>query len=91
MDHLHHNTPMNRLYITKLSVTYRKTIAHDLLCIISCRLVYLEPTTVSTNHVCRIIVPLSLRRIIFNSMHTSPAAGDMREYKTLHRLKLRFF
>ena len=69
MEHLRHNAHMNRLCITKLAVTYRKTTTHNLLRIINYRLVYLEPVTISTNHICRIIVPLSLRRIIFNSMH----------------------
>ena len=82
---------MNRLCIIKLVVTYRKDIARNLLCIISCRLVYLEPITVSTNHICRIIIPLSLRCIILNAMYTLHAAGHMREYKTLYRLKIRFF
>ena len=82
---------MNRLCITKLAVTYRKTITHNLLCIINYRLVYLEPVTISTNHIYRIIVPLSLRHNISNAMYASPSAGHMGEYKTLYRLKLRFF
>ena len=91
MDHLQQNAFINRLCITKLAVTYRKVIAHNLLCIISYRLVHLESITVSTNHVCRIIIPLSLRCVVFNSIHASPAAGHMGEYKTLYRLKLRIF
>ena len=91
MEHLHHNTPMNKLCIIKLAITYRKAIAHNLLCIISYRLVYLEYSTIFTNHTCCIIVPLSSRRIIYNSMHASPTAGHMGEYKTLYRLILRFF
>ena len=38
-----------------------------------------------------IIVPISLRRIIFSLLHASPAAGHMGEYKTLYRIRLRFF
>ena len=71
MKHIRHNVPMNRLCITKLAITYRKAIAYNLFCIINCRVVYLEPVTVSTNHICRIIVPLSLRHIIFNAIHAS--------------------
>ena len=78
MDYLHHNASMNRLCITKLDVTYRKAIAHRLLCIISYRLVYLEFITLSINHICRII-------------DASPTAGRMREYKTLYQLKIRLF
>ena len=91
MKYIRHNSPMNGLCITKLAGTYPKAIAYNLLCIINCRLVYLEPVTVSTNHICRIIVPFSLRYIIFNTMHTSPSAEHMGKYKALYRLKLRFF
>ena len=91
MEHLCHNAPMNRLCITKLAVTYRKAIAHNLIYIINCRLVYLEPVTVSTYHIFRIIVSLSLRHLIFNTMHASASAGHMEKYKTLYRLKLQFF
>ena len=91
MEHLRHNALMDRLCITKLAVTYRKAIAHNLLCIVNCRLVYLESVIVSTNHVCRIIVPLSLPHIIFNAMHPSPSTRHIAEHKTLYRLKFRFF
>ena len=64
MKCLRHNAPMHKLCGNKLDVTYRHAIANNLLCIINDRLVYIEPVTVSTNHICRIIVPLSLRRII---------------------------
>ena len=82
---------MNRLCITKLAVACRKAIAHNLLCIIRCRLAYLESITVSTNHIGHTIVPLSLRRVIFNYLHASPASGHMGKYKSLYRLKYRFF
>ena len=82
---------MHKVFIDQLVVTYRNVIADNLLCIINDRFVYIEPVTVSRNHICRIIVPLFLRRIIFIDMYTSPVAGFMGEYKTLHRLKFRLF
>ena len=60
MMYLHHNAPMNRLCIKKLGITYRKAISHNLLYSISYRLGYLEPLTISTCHMYRIIVPPSL-------------------------------
>jgi hypothetical protein len=38
-----------------------------------------------------IVVPLSLRRDIFSAYHASPSTGHMGIYKTLHRIRLRFF
>ena len=82
---------MAKLDITSLAVTYRRDIAQNLLCIINGRLVYLELITVSSNYLCRIVIPLSLRRVIFDVLHASPATNHMGEYKTLYRIKFRFF
>ena len=71
MDYLSHNIPLNNIIIVKLVVTYRKAIAKKLLYILNGRLIYLEPVTVSTNHICRIVILLSLRRIVFNLMYDS--------------------
>lgn len=91
MEHLSHNAPLNKLIISKLAVSYRKAITQNLLCVFNGRLIYLNPGTISTNHICRIIVSLTLRCVAFNLMHASPVVGHMREYKTLYLLKLRFF
>ena len=91
MKHLRHNAPMHKLGVNKLAVTYRHAIANNLPCIINDRIVYIEPVTVSTNHICCIIVPLYLQRIIFIVFHAFPVAGHMGEYKTSYRLKLRLF
>ena len=68
---------MQKLCIEKLTVTYRKTIARNLIYIINDRLVYLELVTVSINHICSIIFPLSLRHFIFTTMYPSPATGHI--------------
>ena len=41
--------------------------------------------------VCRIVIHLSLRYIIFNLLHILSTTGPMNEYKTFHSIKLRFF
>jgi len=91
MEYLWYNAPMHKLWVNKLAITYRNVISNNLLYIINDRLVYIEHVTVSTNHICRIIVPLSLRRIIVITFHASSAVSHMGEYNTLYRLKLRFF
>ena len=52
---------------------------------------FFEQVVTTANQICRIIVPISLRRIIFSLLHASPAAKHMGEYKTLYRIRLRFF
>jgi hypothetical protein len=38
-----------------------------------------------------LVTPPALRRLIFSAYHASPTAGHMGYYKTLHRIRLRFF
>ena len=38
-----------------------------------------------------IIVPLKLRRLIFSHFHAGPSGGHMCEYKTLFRIRMRFW
>ena len=90
-QYLHRQAHMVKPDFAPLAVTYRRAIAQNLLCIINDRLVYIKPVTVSSNHLCRIVVPLSLRRVIFDALHVSPAADHMGEYNTLYRIKIRFF
>ena len=82
MKYLSHNAPLNKLIIAKLVVTYRKAIVKNLLCILNGRLIYIEPVTIFINHICHIIIPLSLRRVDFNLIHASPITGHMGKYKT---------
>jgi hypothetical protein len=37
-----------------------------------------------------VIVPEGLQRIIFEAYHANPTSGHLGEYKTLHRIRLRF-
>ena len=91
LDRLSISTPLDKQTIFHLSAACRTAIARNLLNILEGRLVYYEKVTTVTNHICRIVVPISLRRIIFNLMHATHIAGHMREYKTLYRIKLQFF
>ena len=82
---------MDKLGIVSLSFTYRRAIVQNLHCIINDRLVYVELVTVSSNHLCRIVISLSLRRVIFDALHDFPTTSHMGEYKTLYRIKILFF
>ena len=54
------------------------------------RLVLYEIVITTANKIYRIVVFVSLRRIILSLLHASPTAGHTGEYKTLYRIKLRF-
>ena len=90
LDRLSISNPLDKPTILHLPVAYHTAIARNILRILECRLVYYEKNATVTNHICRIVVPTSLRRIIFNLMHATPITGYKGEYKTLYRIKLRF-
>ena len=87
-DRLSTSTPLDKPTILHLPAADRTAIARNLLSILEDRLVYYEQIDTITNHICRIVVPISLRRIIFNIIHATSIAGRMGEYKTLYRIKL---
>ena len=86
LDRLSISTPLDKSTILHLPVAYRTAIARNLLGILEGRLVYYEKVATVTNYIYRIVVPISLRRIIFNMMHSTPITGRMGEYKTLYRV-----
>ena len=90
LDRLSISSPLDKPTILHLPEAYRTTIARNLLGILEGRLVYYEKVSTVTNHIYRIVVPISFHHIIFNLMHTTPIAGYMGEYKTLYRIELRF-
>ena len=55
------------------------------------KLVLFKPILANHRHVIFIIVPISLRHKFFSHYHADPSGGYMGEYKTLYRIRLRFF
>ena len=59
--------------------------------IVNKKLVPFKSILANHRHVLLIIVPISLRRKLFSHYHAGPSSGHMGEYKTLYRIRLRFF
>ena len=55
------------------------------------KFVYFKPILINTKYIGLIIVPEGLRRALFSHYHAGPTGGHMGEYKTLYRLRSRFF
>ena len=91
IDRLSINVPLEEPIILQLPASYCTAITHNLIGLLEGRLVYYEPVPTVTNHICRIIVPLSLRCTIFTLMYVTPVSERMGEYKILYRIKLKFF
>jgi hypothetical protein len=76
--------------LNKVSSTYRPFLRNNCICQLHGKLVALQPVSNRSQVLALIVVPLSLRRHLFSAYHASPVAGHMKEFKTLHRLRLRF-
>ena len=82
---------LSDIALQKLNVTYKHGIVNKLFQILEDKLVYYERTLTSSSCILRIVVPSFLRRDLFSAYHASSTGGHMGEYKTLYRLKFRFF
>ena len=55
------------------------------------KLIVYRPIFKNLKYIGLIIVPLSLRRVIFSHYHAGPSGAHMGEYKTLFRIRMRFW
>ena len=77
--------------LTAINRAYRSPLQDNRIQIVNKKLVLLKPILANHRHVMLIIVPSPLRRQLFSHYHAGPTGGHMGEYKTLYRLRLRFF
>jgi hypothetical protein len=91
LDRLSSSSPFTKVDISALSPAYRDYVRQDRLSLLDGKLVVFQPVQNNKEMLMLIIVPLSLRRDIFSAYHASPSTGHMGIYKTLHRIRLRFF
>jgi hypothetical protein len=83
-------TPWTTASFNKVSSTYRPFLRDNRMCIIDGKLVAMQPVSNRSQALALIVVPTSLRHHLFSAYHASPVAGHMKEFKTLHRLRLQF-
>ena len=91
IDHFTLNAPLDQSTILNFPEVYRTARSRNQLGLLEGRLVYYEQLSFAIKHISRIVVPLLLRHKIFNRMYATPIAGHMCDYKTLYRIRLRFF
>ena len=59
--------------------------------IVNDKVILFKPILTDHHHVMLIVVPILLRRKLLSHYHAGPTGGHMGEYKTLYRVRLRFF
>ena len=70
---------------------YRCHLKNNLIQMLGDKLVFFKPVNMKSKYITLLIVPDTLRRILFSHYHAGPTGGHMGEYKTLFRLRTRFF
>ena len=75
----------------QVHASYRSLLQNNSIQVMRDRLVIFQDLPSQHHRLMLIIVPKSLRRIVFSAYHSSPSAGHLGPYKTLHRIRSRFF
>ena len=83
IDRLSINFPLDQHTILQFPAVCRSAIVRNLLWLLEGRLVYYNPVPTVSNHICRIVVPLSLLGTIFTLMHAKPIAGYIGDFSGL--------
>ena len=77
--------------LTDVDVVYHRALNEGRIRILHGKLVLYKTIFKDKRYLCLIIVPQGLRRKIFAHYHAGPSGGHMGEYKTLFRIRSRFF
>jgi hypothetical protein len=80
-----------KLELNSIESPYRDYLRSGSVSLLDGKLVLHQALDHQSRTLTLIIVPAPLRRDIFSAYHASPMTGHMGVYKTLHRLRLRFF
>jgi hypothetical protein len=90
LRHLALKTKWNQADLNKVSSTYHPYLHDNCMQLLHGKLVALQPVSNQSQVLALIVAPASLCRYLFSTYHASPVTGHMKEFKTLHRLCLRF-
>jgi hypothetical protein len=88
LQHLASKATWNQAALNKVSSAYRPYLRDNRMQLLHGKLVALQPVSNRSQVLALIVVPASLRRHLFSAYHASPVTGHMKEFKTLHRLRL---
>jgi hypothetical protein len=84
-------TAWTKLQLQKVHPQFREPLRNGTIAIFQHRLVMFQHLDADGRQLMLIVVPVGLRRDVFAAYHAAPSAGHLRFYKTLHRLRTRFF
>ena len=82
---------INNQSLAEVNHNYRGALRHSHICIENDMLIFKEPIGGSSSFTRLQIVPREFYNIIFIAFHTNPIGGHLNPYRTLHRIRLRFY
>jgi hypothetical protein len=82
------DAPWDQPSLNKVSSAYRRFLRDNRMRMMNGKLVAMQPVSNHSQVLALIVAPLSLRRHLFSAYHARPVTGHMKEFKTLHRLRL---
>jgi hypothetical protein len=84
-------TSGNKNVLASIAPGYKEFLRESRISVVEGKLVVFQAVQNNTEFLMLIVVPSGLRRDVFSAYHASPSTGHMGIYKTLHRIRLRFF
>ena len=82
---------INNQSLSEVNHNYRGALRQSYICIENDMLIFKEPIGGSSSFTRLQIVPREFYNIIFIAFHTNPIGGHLNAYRTLHRIRLRFY
>ena len=82
---------INNKSLAEINHNYRGAIRNSYICIEDDMLIFKEPIGGSSSYTRLQIVPREFYNVIFVAFHTNPIGGHLNPYRTLHRIRLRFY
>jgi hypothetical protein len=76
---------------SKINLNYQAPLRKSQIVIEDEMLIYREPITGYDSYTRLQLVPKDMRNILFVAFHSNPIGGHFNVYRTLHRIRLRFF
>ena len=82
---------INTQTLSKVNHNFRGPLRHSLISVENDMLIFREPISGSASYTRLTLVPRELYNILFIAFHANPIGGHLNAYRTLHRLRLRYY
>ena len=82
---------INNQTLSKVNHNFRRHLRQSLISVEDDMLIFREPISGNDSYTRLTLVPRELYNILFIAFHPNPIGGHLNSYRTLHRLRLRYY